>query len=356
MERQEEANTQDTNTTLPTNSETKVEPVAATESEHSESNNERTRKQSIRSALRSNLRQKSSETEAAKPSGSYQNNIKAEATSSEPEAILPPADMDESERSKWASLPPDAQKYLARRAYETRAAFTRKMQELGTKEKEITGIIQAVAPVQDEYTRSGISVSDVVRRAVAWDKAFKTDPIQAARQYLDSYGIDPGELIGGQQIEPAHQRGLSQEELREQIRQEMLTEFQRREQEQTTHNNYNLVQQFLGSKPLFRDPGTAEQLEAAMAPIVSGLRQNNPELPPLEVLERAYNYVTRGDPQFSSLQQKIEAKAEADRAKAEAEKAMQASRSISGGPGSGTPQRKIKDIRENLRLRYRGAL
>jgi hypothetical protein len=308
------------------------------------------RKKSVRSSLRDNLRKKDSETEAAAPSGKPSHSM-----SEAHDPILPPADMTTEEKANWSKLPPEAQRYLSRRAYEMRSSFTRKAQEIGSRERELGGILEAVAPVQDEYIRNGISTADVVRRAIAWDKAFKSDPLQAARQYLDSYGIDPSELLNGEPLQQP-QQPLSQEEVREQIRQEMLSEFQRREQEVATHNNYNMVQQFLGSKPLFRDPGTAEQLEAAMAPIVAGLRQSNPELPVNEILDRAYNYVTRGDPQFSSLQQKLEAKAEAERAKAEAEKAMQASRSISGGPGSGSPQRKIKDIRENLRLRYRGAL
>lgn len=337
------------NTQTVEQSNTPVEPVKAEpdQREQAQTADKSERRKSVRASLRENLRKKDSETEAAAP---------AHAQAVEHEAIVPPADMSNEEKANWSKLPPEAQKYLSRRAYEMRANFTRKAQEMGARERELGGILEAVAPVQDEFARNGISTADVVRRAIAWDKAFKSDPVQAARQYLDSYGIDPSELLNGEPVQNSPQPQLSQEEIKEQIRQEMISEFQRREQEVATHNNYNMVQQFLGSKPLFRDPGTAEQIEAAMAPIVAGLRQSNPELPVLEILDRAYNYVTRGDPQFSSLQQKLDAKAEAERAKVEAEKAMQASRSISGGPGSGSPQRKIKSIRENLRLRYRGAL
>jgi hypothetical protein len=350
MERQEEGVSGEVSqTTEPIQQSTQIQENRQ-EADRSSESTEPKRKQSIRSSLRENLRLKSSETEAARPSGQIA------TQSQEVEAILPPADMTAEEKANWSKLPSDAQKYLARRAYEMRSSFTRKAQEIGARERELNGILEAVSPVQDEYIRSGVSTADVVRRAIAWDKAFKTDPISAARQYLDSYGIDPSELLNGEPIQQQQQGNFSPDEIREQIRQEMLSEFQRREQEQTVHNNYNVVQQFLGSKPLFRDPGTAEQLEAAMAPIVAGLRQSNPELNVNQILEQAYNYVTKGDPQFSSLQQKLEAKAEADRTRAEAEKAMHASRSISGGPGSGTPQRKIKDLRENLRLRYRGAL
>lgn len=332
---------------------TKAEPVKV-ESKPEPKEEKPERKQTLKANLRANLRQKDSETEAAKPSG--QATPASTITAGDFEAILPPPDMNAQERAQWDSLSRDAQKYLSRRAYEMRSNFTKKSQEIGAREKELGSIFEAVTPIQEEYARKGVSVADIVRRSVAWDKAFQTNPLEAAREYLDAYGIDPAELANGAPQETHQAQQFNPEEIREQIRQEMLQEFKKREDEQTTHQRYNLVQQFLASKPLFRDPGTAEQLESAMAPIVAGLRQSNPSLPDHEALERAYNYVTRGDPQFSSLQQKLDAKAEAEKTKAEAEKAMQASRSISGGPGSGSPQRKIKDIRENLRLRYRGAL
>lgn len=329
------------------------EPVK-TESQPVEKTEEKPeRKQSLKANLRSNLRQKDSETEAARPSGQVAPTTST-VTAEDFEAVLPPPDMNAQERAQWDSLSREAQKYLSRRAYEMRSNFTKKSQEIGAREKELGSIFEAVTPIQEEYARKGVSVADIVRRSVAWDKAFQTDPLSAAREYLEAYGIDPAELSNPQQAQEAPR--FNPEEMREQMRQEMQQEFQKRQDEQTTHQRYNLVQQFLGSKPLFKDPGTAEQLESAMVPVVAGLRLSNPSLTDQQALETAYNYVTRGDPQFSSLQQKLEAKAEAEKAKVEAEKAISASRSISGGPGSGSPQRKIKDIRENLRLRFRGAL
>lgn len=338
---------------------TPSEPARIESKPESSSDDKPERKQSLRANLRSNLRQKDSETEAARPSGQVATVTTATpgtSTQEDFEPVLPPPDMNAQERAQWDSLSREAQKYLSRRAYEMRSSFTRKTQEIGQREKELSSVYEVVTPIQEEYARKGVSVADIVRRSVAWDKAFQSNPVEAAREYLEAYGIDPSELMQVQSHQSQSQSQFDPESVREQIRQEMMQEFQRREQEQTTHNNYNLVQQFIASKPLFRDPGTAEQLEAEMAPIVAGLKQSNPNLPAHEALERAYNYVTKGHPQFSSLQQKLEAKAEAEKAKAEAQKAMQASRSISGGPGSGSPQRKIKDIRENLRLRYRGAL
>jgi hypothetical protein len=273
--------------------------------------------------------------------------------------ILAPADMSPEKRAMFDKLPPEAKAYLSERAYQVRNYLTQNSMALAAKEREISDVLSAVAPVRDEYARQGVNVPDLVKNAIAWDRHMKTNRVQAAKEYLDSYGIDPAELMEvapGQQAPIQQPQGLTQEQVQEMVQAQLSQARETQQHEHRTQQSYSAVQSFISSKPLFRDPGTAAQLEAKLAPVVAGLRAANPQAADAAILDEAYNYVTRGDPTFAGLVNRLEQKTEIERTNAEAQKALAASRSISGGPGSGTPTRKVKDIGTNLRLRMSGAL
>ena len=277
------------------------------------------------------------------------------------EPIAPPGEMSPEERALFSQLSPEMQRFLSRRSLETRTTLTRKTQELAERERENSGITEVVRPHREEYARRGISVPDLVRRSIAWDQAFKENPIQAARDYLDSYGIDPSELVNGapaaeQQPRDASGRYLTREEAERLADERVKREFDLRAQEVSTQNLFQAIQKFQESKPLFKDEGTAQQLEAVMAEKVARLRALDPSTPPEKLLEEAYqDVVTKVEP-FKSLHERLNAKPQVERSKAEGLRARQASRSISGGPGSGSPTRKASDMRENLRLRFTGGM
>jgi hypothetical protein len=128
------------------------------------------------------------------------------------------------------------------------------------------------------------------------------------------------------------------------------------EQEKKALEYYNqqIVNSFMSSKPLFRDPETASQLEAEMAPVVQALNGTGRYSSAQEVLETAYNYVVNGNPTFSRLQSKITAGQVVQQQQATTQKAKQAAKSITGSAGSGTPRIQVKDIRDNLARRFNG--
>lgn len=281
----------------------------------------------------------------------------AAPTTPAPEPVLPPGDMSAKEKEMFSQLPPEAQAYLSRRSYETRADYSRKTQALSEREKSISDILSVIDPIKDEYIRNGISVPDLVRRTLAWDKALKNNPVQAAKEYLEAYGIDPRELSSGTEIQAqAASQGqyLTPEQAEAIAEQKINLAFEKKQQEALLQNTWTDVQSFLSAKPLFRDPGTAQQIEAEMAPIASAFKQQNPQLSNKDILEKAYQVAVAANPAFSVLVQKLDAKPELERRSADAERALQASRSISGGPGSGTPKLQAKNMRENLRLRMNG--
>lgn len=307
---------------------------------------------SMRAELREHLRKG-----AEKPKAEPKEQPKAAPQAAAFEPILPPPSLNAEERAAWDTLTPEMKKFVSRRAHETQSDYTRKMQELTAKEREYPELDQ-LKPVREEYARQGIKLTDVVHRSVAWDKALKADPINAAREFLSTYGIDPSELLEanqGQAQAPQQQAQAGNYLTREELQELLQQQQQRAVQQSYMQTAMSELETFRKSKPLFRDAGTAEQLENTMRPIVAGLKAENPSRPVREILEEAYSYVTSGNPQFAELVKQFSAREAAEKASAEAQKAMSASRSISGGPGSGTPKRNLTQ-REELMLRFKGAL
>lgn len=279
------------------------------------------------------------------------------ATQSAPIALAPPADMNAAE--KEAFLNPTAanahvlQSYLNRRAYETRSDYSRKMQEVEQLKRQTSALHDTIKQYEEEYARDGISIADVARRAVAWDKAMATNPVETALDWLQSYGISPEDLYGYQQQAPQPEY-LTREEA-ERIAEERYKAIQSEQQKSAVdYYNQQVVQSFMNNKPLFRDPETASQLEAEMAPVVQALTSTGRYSSPEQVLETAYNYVVNGNPTFSGLVQKMTAKPVIQQQQQVVEKAKKAAKSISGSAGSGTPRVTSNNLRDNLRRRFTG--
>lgn len=323
-----------------------------------------TRHQTLRSALRAHLRSDSGEKEGKaagevaqeKPKTAQEAAVKPEAKTDD--VIAPPADMTAEERQAFEAATPEIKKYLSRRHYEQRTWLTRKAEEMAEKERNVSGILRVANENREQFARLQKSPEAVFESALAWDRAMAKDPRNTAIEWLESHGLSPADLLedGIASAKAAETpKYLTKEEaeaLAEQKAQELL---QRRDQEVTTRTSLSAVDKFISSKPVFKDPGTAAQVEDAMAPIVARLRAIEPQRSISEVLEDAYEYVLK-QPQFSSLAAKLNGKAAAERTSAEAEKAKAASRSISGGPGSGSPTRKVQGFRANLAARLAGSM
>lgn len=319
---------------------------------------------SIRQSLKQNLKQVADEEDTQESTQEADNETDTPAVQSEPAVpqekplLAPPADMNAAE--KEAFLNPTAanahilQSYLNRRAYETRSDYSRKMQEVEQLKKQTTGLYETIKQYEDEYARDGISIADVAKRAVAWDKAMQTDPIETALDWLDSYGVRPEDLYNYQPQQQEAPQYLTKEEA-ERIAEERYQSIQSEQQKKAVeYYNQQVVNSFMNNKPLFRDPETAAQLEAEMAPVVQALNATGRYSSPEQVLETAYNYVVNGNPTFSGLVQKMAAKPVIEQQQQAVAKAKQAAKSISGSAGSGSPRIVAKSLRDNLQRRMGG--
>lgn len=314
-------------------------------------------KRSIRAELRAQLSKDTTKVEADKKVDAAPPSQQQQQQQPEPaDPILPPADMTAEEKAEFSKLSPAAQRYLSRRAYETRNNYTQKTMQLSAKEREFEQLAGVnLGGLRDEYAKHGIPLPTVIENAVAWDRAFRADPKQAAAQFLQAWGLNPTDIAataGGQPQTAA----MSQADIDRVVAERVQAALEQEQQKITVQNNFAAVESFKKSKPLFKDPGTAAQLEAAMEPFVQVAVMRNSARPAQEILEEAYSHVVNSDPQFKDLLAKIDGRAAAEKAKAEAEAALAASRSVSGGPGSGTPSIKPKNLREALRLGLSGQL
>ena len=278
--------------------------------------------------------------------------------------VVPPADMNKAEKEAFTNPTPEnshiLQQYMNRRSYELRSDHQRHMVEIEQMKSQTSSVLDAIKQYEPDYARQGISLGDIAKRSIAWDQAMKADPVQTALEWLDSYGLDVNDLTQSQQqaiqqgYQPQQQNYLTREEA-ERIAEEKFQNYQQEQQQSAVaYYNERIVESFVAAKPLFRDPETASQLEAEMAPIVSALTSTGKYSSPQEILETAYNYVVAGNPTFSGLNQAMTAKVVMDQKQAVVQKAKSASRSISGSAGSGTPKVVSKDLRDNLRRRFGG--
>lgn len=276
-------------------------------------------------------------------------------------AVAPPRDMNKEERDAFLNPTSEnahiLQNYLSRRSYETRTDYERRKAEVEKIQRQTQPIFEAYQKHEQEYKQLGLSPQAVYERSIEWDMAMRENPVQAAIEWLDAYGITPNDLVNGEYYPPEQQQPanyLTREEAEAIAEQKMQALMNEQQQKVVAEQTINFVQSFMQTKPLFTatDPQTAAQLEERMAPVVQALAQQGGS--PQEVLETAYNYVVKGDPVFSDLANKLAAADGVRSRKTETAKAKKASRSISGSVGSGSPRMSVKDIRENLRRRLNG--
>ena len=274
-------------------------------------------------------------------------------------ALLPPADMRKEE--KEAFLNPTSenshilQSYLNRRAYETRSDYGRKMAEVEELRKNTSSVYDTIKQYEGDYAKQGISLGDIAKRSIAWDRAMQENPVDTAREWLESYGVSLEDLTHtNYQPQQQPQNYLTREDAEQIAEQRMQSLMQQQEQKAVEYYNQRVVDSFMNSKPVFRDPETAAQIEADMAPVVQALTGTGRYSSPEEILDTAYNYVINGNPAYSGLISKMAAKPVIQEQKAAVQKAKAASKSISGSAGSGTPRVQTKDIRDNLRRRLQG--
>ena len=281
------------------------------------------------------------EEESEAPSIETKEAEKATPEEVKPLKILAPAQFNEAQKKDFEKLTPQMQAAVSKMAYDMRSELSRQSQ-VTQPLKPVLDTYQKYAP---EYQKAGIGLDKVVTNAIEWDRAL-SNPNQAARKqavkaFIQAYEFDPVDLLddsdsGYQQgdyreTEP-QQPQFSQEQLDALIEQKLALKEQTVKQTQFAQQANSDIVKFMSETELFKDVNTGSQLEMAMAPYVQSLHLSNPNSAPMQIIKQAYNIVVSDESlPFKALLAQSKTAEQAARDRQEAEKALGASKSISGG-------------------------
>lgn len=272
------------------------------------------------------------------------------------ETIIPPASMTEEEKAAFRQASPALQKFLSRREYETRSHLTQATQSLSQKEKEASDILSVVTPeIRQKFTRDGIAIPDLIRRSIAWDERVK-EGIDGALEFLEAHGYK-AEQLANYKTQPEQPQYLTKEEALELAREEFKQQHELTQQSALAQEKATALMSFIDSKPIFKgDPGTAAQVENAVAEEIEYLQFKGYQASTAQLLETAYQRAIANNPALSSLRPQVQeptAKREDINQQMErVRSAKAASRSANGSLGSGTPVHKSNNLRESLERNY----
>ena len=175
------------------------------------------------------------EAEAQEENQEVQDAVEQVIETQEKPALLPPADMRKEEKEAFLNPTPEnahiLQSYLNRRAYETRADYSRKMAEVEELRKNTSSVYDTIKQYEQDYAKQGISLGDIAKRSIAWDRAMQNNPVETAREWLESYGLSVDDLAGQYQQQQAPVQNYLTREDAERIAEERVQSLMQQQEQ-----------------------------------------------------------------------------------------------------------------------------
>lgn len=224
-----------------------------------------------------------------------------EGESVEARIIPAPQSMSAKDREAFYKLPPENQQWLAERAKQQEADYTRKTMETAEQKKAFDRLEQIIAPRRQQLAMNGMDDSTAIGQLFALSDYANADPVGFVRYLLGQRGIPISALAEpGQQQQADPQTLALQRELQgvKQFLQQQSTQVQ----EQSIKSVSTAIDEFAKDPafPFYTD------LEADMVPIVAALRQSNPGQSHKDYLAKAYKMALAAN-------EEVSAKVETDR-------------------------------------------
>jgi len=280
----------------------------------------------------------------------------AEPEKPEQPAIAAPNSWTKEAKDQWSKLPPEVQRYVAAREEQVHQAFS----EVGPKVKAFDAVHEVIAPHMDRIRAEGVTPPQYLNNLFAADHMLARDPVGFIRHVAQVKGIDLASLFDPF-AQPDPQTGQWQQQnfalqaevsnLRQQLAamNERVTGREQAEQ-QSQLNHYNaMIEQFASDKADWAAIGMP-----ALATAIRSVQMDNPDLPPQDVLEEAYDRARWANP--VTRKALISAQAAAERAKRleDAKKsAAQAKRASSINVNGTVAGRGQASLDDDLRAVYR---
>lgn len=120
-----------------------------------------------------------------------------------PPAIAPPVSWSAEMKAKWASLPPDAQTYIAQRDKEAHDSISR----MGTVLKNYEPIGHVLQQFAETFQRNRLHPADAIGRLLDVESRLATDPAGTLKDIAKAYNVDISRLST-----ETHGQGEAQEE------------------------------------------------------------------------------------------------------------------------------------------------
>ncbi len=279
---------------------------------------------------------------APDPKSPPADNLKAPAQPSN--ADEPPTSWAADAKTSWSSLPPAIQTAVLKREAEITEGFRQKSDDLRRYES-------ALAPLQQESQRFGLSVDEGIKRLLDGQRFLEQKPVEAIQWLAQRHGInlaqlatDPNAVVPQRPaVDPSVAHLVNTIPLLEQ----RLASFE-------VGQNMTMVQSFAANHPHYAE------VEDRLPDLIKEIKAANPQMDPQKVLESAYERAVWLTPDVRAKVIASQQQEEAEKARAAAaEKASQAKRaavSIKGSSGTAVPPKReeaggdvFDDVRQAMR-------
>lgn len=248
-------------------------------------------------------------TEGAKPAATLGPDGKPIAQTIQPSTEQKPATVLQAPdgwRADWkeqfGKLPPGGQSILTAISTELQADYTRKTQSLAGERKRYETLNSAIAPIEAEAKKHGVSTDAAINGLWSLHAAFMNPEtrLQAIKQIAEDYDIDLTAaqnvtLQPRQLVQPSQQTVIPPEVDQ---RLSSVENAIKQEREGVQRRDTATAQAWIDEKA---EDGSLkrphfEALHATMKPLIFTLRQQNPDLPFGDLLQRAYDAACATDP------------------------------------------------------------
>lgn len=266
-------------------------------------------------------------------------------------AIEPPNAWSAEMKAKWATLPPDAQAYIAQREGEAHKAITR----AGEERQAFEPYRNVIESHRDVFQRNGYGERphEGVAAMLQIERALQANPVGTIGIIAKAYGVDLSRLAGGQppagQQPPTDPRYAALEGRLNQL----TGHLQAQHMEAESRAKAELAQTIT---EFSKDKSDWSELEDTVVGQIVSIRALSPKKGHAEVLKEAYAAAQRIHPEVSKRLAEEARKAEEVRKAEEAKKAAEKARAagsvnVKGTPAAGGKPKTMDETIEELGYR-----
>jgi hypothetical protein len=198
-------------------------------------------------------------------------------------------------KAKFSALPQDAQEMILAREKESEKAVTQKTMELAEERKSIQAINQVIDPLRENLQRAGVSDAQYIETLIEADRMLQFKPREAIAYLARRAGIDLSQAgLTDQQPDQSSDRVRMLEQNLQTLQQQIERDRIKESQDRTIGEIESFASEKDATGQALRPHWS--DLQDDLAPLVSAIRQRNPEKSPRDILQAAYDQAVWANP------------------------------------------------------------